>query len=127
MLIVVRLRHEYFHVPSHQIFSSVSEQPLRRRIHRFDHALFVNSDDRIHRRFQDGSGPGIAVLQPANRSPQIGYVAGDPREHPPIAQRKLADGKMHGEHRAVLSQAGNLAADANDLLVAGCKVVVRKY
>ncbi len=55
----------------------------------------------------------------------IGDVADDPREQPSKAELHFADGQVHGERAAVLAQADDLAADADDLLLAGGQVVQR--
>src|SRR5208337_3074236 len=54
----------------------------------------------------------------------IGDVAGDPGELAPIPVLELADGQVHGEGRAVLAAAADLAADANDPLLPGLQVAL---
>ncbi len=46
-------------------------------------------------------------------------VADNPREQPPDPELHFADGQIHREGRAVLAQADHLAADADDLFLAG--------
>ena len=49
----------------------------------------------------------------------LGDVAHDPGEQPPVAEPELADGQVHREGRAVAAAAHHLAADADDLRLAG--------
>ena len=72
-----------------------------------------------------GAGAGLAVLELANGVPQVGDIAGDAGEHALVAHVQFADREVHGEGGAVLAQADDLAADADDLLLAGGQVVVQ--
>ena len=72
------------------------------------------------------------LLQLVARRPQflfrllaLGHVVHQPREHPPPADADLADGKVHGEDRAVLPPADDLAADADDLALARAEIMLQ--
>ena len=53
----------------------------------------------------------------------LGHVVDQPGEHASAADGNLADGEVHGERRAVLAPADHLAADADDLALAGPQVI----
>ena len=103
----------------------VAEEALGCRIHGLDLPIHVNGENGVHGRVEDGAGAGLAVFQFADGGLEVGDVAGDAGEHAPVAQVQLADGEVHGEGRAVLAQADHLAADADDLLLAGRPVVLQ--
>ena len=55
----------------------------------------------------------------------LGDLADDADEQAPVPQAHLVDRQLQGEGRAVLAEADDLPADADDLGLAGAEVVVR--
>ncbi len=124
MLVAVGFGHEQLDVLADDLGGRVTEQALRRRIHRLDQAVVIDGDDRVHGGLQDGAGACLAFFELADGLAEVGDVAGNPGEHAAVAQVQLADGQVHGEGAAVLTQADHLPADADDLLLAGVQVVL---
>ena len=85
VLTLIRRGHQHLHVVAHHLVAGVPEQPLGRRVHRFDGPLFVDGEDGVDRRVEDGAGAALALLQAAHGGAEVGDVAGDAREHRAVA------------------------------------------
>ena len=125
VLVAVRLGHEHLDVLADDLARRVAEQPLRRRVHRLDHAASVDRDDRVHGGFEDRPCPRLAILKLADGMAQVGDIAGDAGEHAAVAKMQFADGKVHGKGAAVLAKADDFAADADDLFLPGGQVIIQ--
>ena len=101
--------------PMHVGFG-VAEQPLGRRVERFDAPVRVDDDDAVDGGFDDRAPARLAgaqLLFERTRAVRSCSIAG---ELPLAADRHLADRQVQREGRAVATAAGDLAADADDPL-----------
>ncbi len=63
MLFVIGRRHQHVHVASEHLVLAIAEHPCRRRIERFDAAAFIDDDDAVDGRIDDGAPPLFACPQ----------------------------------------------------------------
>jgi hypothetical protein len=55
VLAAMGLRHQHGYVISHHLFDRVAKHSLGRRVCRFDDSLFIDADQRIDNRLENGS------------------------------------------------------------------------
>ena len=68
VLLLVRRRHEQLDVAADHLGRGEPEQPLGRRVERLDDASFVDGDEGIDGRVEDGTEPGLAGVQSVRRA-----------------------------------------------------------
>ena len=100
----------------------VAEQPLGRRVEGFDAAVRVDDDDAVHGGFDDRPPARLAGAESLLELHARAEIVKHPRELALAANRHLADGQMERERRPVATPPGDLAADPDDLGVAGGEV-----
>ena len=88
-----------------------------------DRAIDIADDDRIGQAFEDRAEQRLLALEAVLGRALRAEVDDRAGEEALAADGELADREVHGEGRAVLAQPHHLAADADDLAVAGGQVL----